>query len=263
MGSRLGQHFLTNNYYAKQLTDSVGVRPNETIVEIGPGKGALTKHLLATGSAVIAVEKDETLAALLHETFAAEIASGQLRIVTGDVRDFDPMDYGLRTTNYVLAANIPYYITGEIIRQFLSAPHQPRAMALLIQKEVAERIIARDGKESLLSLSVKAYGTPRIVAKVGKGNFNPPPNVDSSIILIENISRRFFSGFAENAFFDILHASFASKRKLLASNLAKRYGKDRIATAFSTCDVPEKIRAEDLALAQWQRLVTALELDSA
>jgi 16S rRNA (adenine1518-N6/adenine1519-N6)-dimethyltransferase len=263
MGSRLGQHFLTNTYYAKQLTDSVSVRPNETIIEIGPGKGALTKHLLATGSAVIAVEKDETLAALLHETCAAEIASGQLRIITGDVRDVTTENLKLKTKNYCVAANIPYYITGEIIRQFLSAPHQPRAMSLLIQKEVAERIIARDGKESLLSLSVKVYGMPRIISKVGKGNFNPPPKVDSAIICIDDITRASFSGFTEDAFFRMLHAGFASKRKLLARNLSRIYDKNRVESAFSACGINPKVRAEDLSLAQWRDVAIALASVSA
>ncbi len=247
--ARLGQHFLANDYYAKMLADAVAVRPGETIVEIGPGKGALTKHLLATGASVIAVEKDEVLAAALSVLFPA----AQLSVVEGDVRDFAPP-----ACSYVLAANIPYYITGEIIRQFLTATHQPRAMALLIQKEVAERIVARDGKESLLSLSVKAYGTPRIITKVGKGNFNPPPSVDSAIILIENISRARFEHLEENDFFKVLRAGFASKRKILASNLAKTYGKEPVLRAFSACDIEEKARAEDLSLDTWLALARAL-----
>lgn len=243
--ARLGQHFLTNDYYAKVLADAVAVRPGETIVEVGPGKGALTKHLLATGAPVIAVEKDEVLAAALPSLFP----SAHLSVAAGDVRDFTPP-----ACPYVLAANIPYYITGEIIRRFLTAPHQPRAMALLIQKEVAERIVARDGKGSLLSLSVKVFGTPRIIAKVGKGNFNPPPSVDSAIILIEDISRSRFQGIDERAFFDILHAGFAAKRKLLTSNLARTSGKEHILRAFSACGIGEKARAEDLSLEQWLAL---------
>lgn len=247
--ARLGQHFLANDYYAKVLADAVAVRPGETIVEIGPGKGALTKHLLATGASVIAVEKDEVLAAALSVLFPA----AQLSVVEGDVRDFAPP-----ACPYVLAANIPYYITGEIIRQFLTATHQPRAMALLIQKEVAERIIARGGKESLLSLSVKAYGTPRIITKVGKGNFNPPPSVDSAIILVEDISRARLAGISEDDFFALLHAGFAAKRKLLASNVAKVYGKDNVLRAFVSCGINGKARAEDLSLDAWFALTRAL-----
>src|SRR3989344_451270 len=211
-GARLGQHYLTGLWAAHKLAGAVSVRPGEPILEIGPGKGALTKELLATEARVIAVEKDPALVAVLRETFKDELALGKLELIERDVRDFAPGSWnpprGLRFSmprllgmkigrleagSYVLAANIPYYITGEIIRQFLETETQPRAMALLIQKEVADRIIARDKKESIFSLSVKAYGTPKIVAKVSRGNFSPPPNVDSAILLIENISKNFFT----------------------------------------------------------------------
>src|SRR3989344_6346432 len=141
-GARLGQHFLTGAWAARKLVEAVGVRPGETILEIGPGKGALTRELIATGGHVLAIEKDEMLAQGLSTTFAAEIESGALHVVTDDVRNFDPRSWKLEAGSYVLAANIPYYITGEIIRQFLETSVQPRAMALLIQKEVADRIIA-------------------------------------------------------------------------------------------------------------------------
>ena len=202
VGARLGQHFLTGLWAAKQLAEAVGVRASETILEIGPGKGALTRELLATGAPVIAVEKDESLAQELHTTFAEEIRAGKFEIVVEDIRNVSAETLGLNT--YVLAANIPYYITGEIIRQFLETDIQPRAMALLVQKEVAERILARDHKESILSLSVKAYGTPKIVAKVPRGNFSPPPLVDSAILLVSGISKKFFTDVDEDAFFKVV-----------------------------------------------------------
>jgi len=253
MGMRLGQHFLTGTWAARALTNAVDVQDGEAIVEIGPGKGALTKELLSTGARVVAIEKDEALAARLEEQFAGEIRSGQLKIIADDVRNFEPAHLHLK--RYVVAANIPYYITGEIIRQFLTTNRQPRAMALLVQKEVAERIIARDGKESILSLSVKAYGTPKLVAKVSRGNFSPPPSVDSAILLIRNISRDFFADVDEKRFFDVIHAGFASKRKQLAGNLKKHFGDS---SALALANFPEKVRAEDLALAAWGKITAAL-----
>ena len=247
--ARLGQHFLANDYYAKVLAETIAIRPGESIIEVGPGKGALTKHLLATGAPVIAIEKDEALAAQLPALFEKT----SLTIRTEDIRDFVPPH-----VPYVVAANIPYYITGEIIRQFLTAAHQPRAMALLIQKEVAERIVARDGKESILSLSVKAFGTPRIITKVGKGNFNPPPSVDSAIILIENISHTSFETVSESLFFDVVHAGFAAKRKILAGNLAKKFDAVRVRTAFENNELDAKVRAEDVPLSTWLKLAEAL-----
>ncbi len=255
-GARLGQHFLNADWVARDLTKSVNVRDGETILEIGPGTGVLTRHLLKTGAPVVAIEKDEVLVARLRETFAEEIAQDTLSLVEGDVRDAAPEKL-LPSNSYVLAANIPYYITGEIIRLFLTAKKQPRAAALLIQKEVAERIVARDAKESILSLSVKAYGTPKIIAKVPAGCFNPPPSVDSAIILIENISRNFFSTTSEENFFKVVKAGFASKRKMLAGNLKKMF--PDAAGMLRSLGLDEKVRAEDVALKEWRSIVEKLE----
>lgn len=249
-GARLGQHFLNAPWVARDLIASLDIQKDETILEIGPGKGALTGALLATGNTVVAIEKDEALAAHLRELFAPEITTGQFTLIEGDVRDFDPAK--TIPGSYVLAANIPYYITGEIIRQFLETTHQPRAMALLIQKEVAERVVARDKKESILSLSVKAYGTPSIVAKVPQGCFNPPPSVDSAILLVKNISRDFFKRFSEKDFFTVVRAGFAAKRKLLAGNLSKVFPDAR--TALTTSNIAENARAEDVPLEKWGTL---------
>ena len=254
----MGQHFLTNVHFAAKLTEAVGVRTGETILEVGPGKGALTRELLKRGP-VIAIEKDGALVGALQKTFADDISSGNLRVVPEDIRNISPETLGLQ--KYVVAANIPYYITGEIIRQFLTASVQPRAMALLVQKEVTERILARDKKESILSLSVKVYGAPRIVAKVGRGNFSPPPSVDSAVLLISDISRSRFANIDEELFFKVVRAGFSSKRKFLASNLSV-FGKDAVAAAFASCGIPEKSRAEDIALEQWLELSRCLDRES-
>ncbi len=251
-GARLGQHFLTNAGYAAKLATAVNIGGGDTVLEIGPGKGMLTAALLAISARVIAVEKDEALVAFLREKFSEEIARGKFDIIEGDIRDFDP---NILTGEYALAANIPYYITGEIIRQFLTAAHQPRTMALLVQKEVIERIVARDGKESILSLSVKAYGSPRIAAKVGRGNFSPPPSVDSAILVVDHISKNFFDTISEEQFFRVVRAGFGSKRKMLANNLSVVVGKERVATVLAAAGITEKARAEDVDLAQWKRLV--------
>ncbi len=252
-GARLGQHFLTGLWAARALARAAAPQPGETVVEVGPGKGALTKELLATGAHVVAIEKDEALVTRLRGVFAPEIASGALTLIEGDVRDFKPS-----SGPYVVAANIPYYITGEIIRLFLEAERQPDVLALLVQKEVAERVVARDGKESILSLSVKAYGKPRVVAKVSRGNFSPPPQVDSAILLIEEVSRAFFDDITEQDFFTVVRAGFASKRKFLANNLAVAFGKDAARAALAACALSEKVRAEDVPLGQWRELTKQL-----
>lgn len=252
-GAKLGQHFLNAQWVARDLVKCVHIN-DEPVIEVGPGRGALTRELLAQGARVIAIEKDTELVPVLQETFKDEIYKKQLTVVEGDIRDVKPDS--LEIGKYVVAANIPYYITGEIIRHFLTAPQQPRAMSLLIQKEVAERIVARDNKESILSLSVKAFGKPSIVAKVPAGCFNPPPRVDSAILLVENISRDFFDTIKEEDFFKIIKAGFASKRKMLAGNLKELFGDS--AAVLAKYNINPKVRAEDLQLDQWKSLAAEL-----
>jgi 16S rRNA (adenine1518-N6/adenine1519-N6)-dimethyltransferase len=256
-GARLGQHFLSGTWAAHKLAAAVPTTSNETILEIGPGTGILTRALLASGTRVVAIEKDEQLVAQLRKTFAGEIASGALTLVEADIRDIAPERLGLSAGEYVVAANIPYYITGEIIRQFLSTDAQPRAMALLVQKEVAERIVARDNKQSILSISVKAYGHPKIVAKVSRGNFSPPPSVDSAILLIENISKDFFASVDERLFFSVVRAGFAHKRKVLVSNLVTKFGA-KAREVCARCEISATARAEDVSLETLKMLAQRL-----
>lgn len=249
---KLGQHLLTNPQVSARVADAAGVGRGTVVLEVGPGKGALTKELLGRGAHVIAVEKDPTMVAALKEVCATEIKNKQLTLVESDARDYLRTTHHLRrTTPYVVAANIPYYITGELLRTFLTAEHQPQAIALLVQKEVAERI-AREKKESILSLSVKAYGTPRYISTVKRGNFAPPPKVDSAVLAITDISRKNFEHVSEESFFSVVKAGFGQKRKTLAGNLKRVFG--------DTFGVPEKVRAEDVPLAQWLSIARQLHV---
>jgi len=210
----------------------------------------------------------------LSETFAQEINNKQLTLIEGDVLEFDPATYfrhfllkeNLPSTNllilprpdtqedksYKLVANIPYYITGAILSQFLSHTHQPSCMVVLVQKEVAERACARDGKESLLSLSVKVYGDPKVYYRVSRGSFNPAPNVDSAVLQIKNISRNNFKNqYHEAMFFKLIHAGFAHKRKFAISNIKNIFPTADILSLFKEADLSEKVRAEDVTLDTW------------
>lgn len=275
MGARLGQHFLIHSWAARALAHAVRTLPGEPIVEIGPGKGVLTRELLALGNPakttagrspdpshgegfrVIAIEKDGALVMKLRETFPEALASGQLELVEADIRDVNLGTPSLRAGGYTVAANIPYYITGEIIRQFLENAVQPRAMALLIQKEVARRITSEKG--SILSISVRAYGTPRIVDTVSRRHFSPPPSVDSAILAIDNISKAFFADISEEQFFAVVRAGFASKRKMLANNLSNKFPRERVLDAFAKAEIPLTARAEDIVLKQWKSLAKFLQ----
>jgi 16S rRNA (adenine1518-N6/adenine1519-N6)-dimethyltransferase len=259
----LGQHFLKSSSALKKIVDAASVTSDDTILEIGPGTGALTELLLVTAKKVIAIEKDRELIPLLEEKFAKEIAAGKLQLLEADILTFDPSLFrpGLKSLkSYKLVANIPYYITGAIIEKFLSTACQPALMVLLIQKEVAERIVARDGKESILSTAVKAYGKPKIIAKVPPGAFVPPPTVDSAILSIEGISREFFKNTDEKLFFAVMKSVFGKKRKQIGGSLAEfLQNKDLALSALAKAGIDSKTRPEDIALPTWKILIQALE----
>jgi len=262
----LGQHFLNSKTAIDAIVCAADISKGDTILEIGPGKGVLTEKLLAFAKHVIAIEKDGRLIDLLKEKFAKEIHEGRLTLVHEDILEFDPSRHKLKALNYKLVANIPYYITGKILRQFLGSETNPAKMVLLLQKEVADRIIARPvrtgkagvgKKESILSISVKAYGTPKYVKKVPAGCFTPPPKVDSAIISIENISKKFFrSKMEEERFFDLVKIGFSHKRKLLLSNLSENFNKKELCTVFEKCGIHLNSRAEDLSAEDWRCITT-------
>jgi len=240
----LGQNFLMHARIAARIAQNAGLTKKSIVFEIGPGTGMLTRELLPQARKVIALEADHELVEKLREDFSGEVAEGRLELRSGDVRAFDPAEL---PRGYALVANIPYYLTGEIIRLFLETRNQPTSMTLLVQKEVAERI-ARAKKESILSLSVKAYGEPKYLFTVPRGAFVPAPNVDSAVLTITNISRKNFSTPAcEKKFFNLIHAGFAHKRKYVRNNLTD--------AGFTAGDIPEKARAEDLTLTDWLGLV--------
>lgn len=245
----LGQHFLHNPFYLSLIADTANIKEGEHVLEVGPGEGALTRELLLRGAKVVAIEKDHRLIPVLKETFAPEIENGRLSLVEGDALELSPADVKIRGS-YKVVANIPYYITGALIKKFLSQMKPATSLVLLVQKEVAQRI-AREKKESILSLSVKVYGEPRYIKTVPRGAFNPPPQVDSAILAVEGVSRKHFKNSAAEAkFFALLKAGFGQKRKFLKRNLEKLLGADA-ETAFKKGNIPDNARAEDLSLSQW------------
>jgi 16S rRNA (adenine1518-N6/adenine1519-N6)-dimethyltransferase len=253
----LGQNFLKNDGVLQKIADAGELSSGDIVLEVGPGEGALTKKLLEKAGKVIAVEKDHRLISILQEKFSKEIAENKFEIFEGDILESDAEKWGIKDGQFKIIANIPYYITGQFFRKFLSGPVKPTKMVILVQKEIAERIVARDGKESLLSISIKAYGEPKIVAKVSKGSFVPAPKVDSAVILIDNISNKKFTEakISEEKFFEILRAGFAHKRKLLISNLKEKFQEEKggknLQQIFSSAGLDPKIRAEDVPLEKW------------
>jgi 16S rRNA (adenine1518-N6/adenine1519-N6)-dimethyltransferase len=244
----LGQNFLMHRQTAERIVGAAGVRSEDTVLEIGPGTGMLTRALLDTAKKVIAVEADLELIPQLETKFMTEIEEGRLILVQDDVRAYDPASVD---GAYKLVANIPYYITGELIRKFLTAKHKPASITFLVQKEVAVRI-ARSKKESLLSLSVKAFGMPIYRFTVPKGAFSPAPTIDSAVLSITDIHTPFSSENEESRFFEILHAGFAHKRKQLGKNLEEFFEISSIMEALEYLHLSRTVRAEDVPLEAWK-----------
>jgi len=267
---------LINPKIAERIAVESGITKDDTVLEIGPGTGKLTEHLLKRAKKVVAVEKDRDLFEELHKKFKKEIEANTLVLACEDILKFDikktilgflsgPRPSGSLSQPdhsknpkqffYKVVANIPYNITGAILKKFLAGSdadsQQPDSLTFLVQREVAERIMAKDGKESLLSISVKAYGVPRILFRVGKGNFYPSPKVDSAVITIQKISREIFKKHKidEEKFWKIVRAGFAHKRKKLKGNL-----KNIISDKNSQFLVISGKRAEDLSLKEWINL---------
>lgn len=250
----LGQNFLISPRIVDSIVMAGELKIGELVIEIGPGKGVLTEKLLAAGARVKAIEKDDRLIPVLTEKFAAEIKDRRFELIHADVLE-TPIEKLRIESSYKVIANIPYYITGAIIRNFLSSKAKPECMILMVQKEVATRVIARDGKESILSLSVKAFAKPELVVNVSRGNFFPIPNVDSAVIKLTNIHNPFKDAATEERFFEIVKAGFAQKRKKLSSNLSSVMAKEEISQKFKALQIEENARAEDLALDKWIALV--------
>lgn len=245
----LGQNFLKSEVALRQIIEAGEIKKDDVILEIGPGKGALTEKLLEKAGTVIAIEKDRELFEFLKEKFVKEIENNTLMLACEDILQFKVESYKVKS--YKVIANIPYNITGAILKKFLTEKNQPERMVLMVQHEVATRIVARDSKESILSTSVKAYGEPKMVMKVDKRYFSPAPKVNSAIISIKNISRKIFTenNISEEKFWEVVKAGFAHKRKKLSGNLKG------VCTEENLKPFADK-RAEDLKLLDWIKLLS-------
>lgn len=244
----LGQNFLKNTTIIKKMvSECVFIAKNHTnkhkkdvsVLEIGPGTGALTEYLLETGLNITAVETDDRAIPLLKSKFASYIDKKIFNVLHEDIRTFD-----IRKMKkpYIVVANIPYYLTGYIMRKFLESDNQPVAMILMVQKEVALRVL--DKKNSLASLGVVTYGTPRILTHVSKGNFVPSPKVDSSVLIIEDIKNNMFQNKKEELmYWELAKKAFGNKRKQLGGTILKNIQDEKLNQY--TKKRPEDLKAED------------------
>lgn len=256
----LGQNFLRDKTALARIIVAADLGGAENILEIGPGEGVLTERLLEKAGRVLAVEKDEALAAKLQTQnlkFKTKIENEKLKIISQDILEINlpKLLEENHFTQYRLVANIPYYITGKIIRLFLETQYQPELIVLLTQKEVAERIAEKDGKRSILSLAIGLFGQAKIVAYVPKESFYPAPKVASAIVKIVPHSRRRLKE-ESLKLMRIIKIGFASPRKTLLNNLAAGLKKEKNALEkiLIDSDIASDSRAETLSLEQWIKL---------
>lgn len=223
MGQRLGQHFLINAEKLQKIADALEINEGDVVIEVGPGHGELTQYLLSAGARVTALERDKALIDPLKERFA----SSDFEVIEGNALELLPMvveELEQTKTPYMIAGNIPYYITGFLLRVIEGLVHKPTRVVLTIQKEVAERICARPPHMNLLAASVQYWANASIVDIVPKQDFNPPPKVDSATIRLDVHPMEGDS----RAYYAFIKKIFAQPRKTMANNLAGKGG-DKVA----------------------------------
>ena len=255
----LGQNFLVDESALNKVTAAAEIGPQSDVLEIGAGLGSLTRRLAAAARQVVAVELDGELFPILRETLAP---FNNVRLVQGDMLELDPAAL-LQQPGYVVAANIPYYITSAIIRHLLEAAVRPARVVLTVQKEVARRICAQAGDLSLLALSVQVFGAARTAAQIPAGSFYPAPDVDSSVVRIDLYPTPRVSESDLDLFFKVIRAGFSQKRKTLRNALSAGLQMEAGQTAalLNRAAIDPQRRAETVDIPEWARLIQELKAE--
>lgn len=256
----LGQHFLVNSDVLETVVAAADLTPDDTVIEVGPGLGLLTRELAAKAGWVIAIELDDKLADALSKSLDG---FDNVVIINRDILGSDPemllregsADIPPAMNSYKVVANLPYYITSPVIRHFLEASVKPEVMVLMVQKEVAETITARPGRCSLLSISVQFYGRPEIITYVPASSFYPEPEVDSAVLRIDVYAAPPVDVDTEG-FFRMVRAGFAASRKQLINSLSQglELPKEAIRSLLGSAGIDPQRRAETLTIGEWARL---------
>jgi len=253
----LGQHFLVDETVLDTIVAAAELGPADTVMEVGPGLGVLTRALAARARRVIAVELDDKLYGTLQKTLADR---PNVTLVHGDILQQDPAALigfdGRDGAGYKVVANLPYYITSPVLRHFLEAALPPRLMVVMVQEEVAEQIVAAPGQMSLLAVSVQFYGKAVIVGRVPAGAFQPPPKVGSAILKIQVHPQPSIAVDDVDAFFRLVRAGFTTPRKQIVNALMRGLGQTREAALayLERSAIAPTRRAETLTLEEWAAL---------
>lgn len=246
----LGQHWLRDREILAAIADDANLSKDDTVLEIGPGLGTLTSELLRQAGKVIAVEFDRDLARKLPGQFPGT----SLEVVNGDILSFDLTKL---PKGYKVVANVPYYITSKIVRALMTSTNRPGVAVLLVQKEVAERIVADLGDMSILAIATQVYAEASLGVEVPKEYFTPPPKVDSQVVILETRPFPLVAPEDEKNFFRLVKAGFSAKRKKLRSSLAGGLALDKqaVEALLTAASISPDARAEDLTIEDWCRLM--------
>jgi 16S rRNA (adenine1518-N6/adenine1519-N6)-dimethyltransferase len=245
----LGQHWLNDHLALEAITEAANIKASDTVLEIGPGHGALTRYLTSQAERVIAVELDPEL----FEKLPSKVPAKNLEVIRADILRFD---FGSLPAGYKVVANIPYYLTSNLLRVLSESSNPPQLMVLLVQKEVAQRVAAQPGQMSLLSVSVQLYYHAELSIIVPAKLFIPPPKVDSQVVVLTRHQKPLFSGLDSKTFFRIVKAGFAGRRKMLRSSLAAglQISKQDTDQLLLNAGVDGNLRAQNLSLQDWHRI---------
>ncbi|MFH1652353.1 MAG: 16S rRNA (adenine(1518)-N(6)/adenine(1519)-N(6))-dimethyltransferase RsmA [Chloroflexota bacterium] len=246
----LGQHFLVDAAVLQLIVDTAALTSEDTVIEVGPGLGVLTRELAERAGRLYAIELDDRLAEILRRNLAS---LPNVTVMNENVLDVDPASLIPEGTPYRVVANLPYYITSPVLRHFLEARHRPDKLLVMVQKEVAEVITAAAGQRSLLSIGVQLYGRPEIVSRVPAAAFYPPPKVDSALLKIDVYPGPAVPVDDVKGFFHIVRAGFTTPRKQLANSLAKGLAADKapVKALLDKAGIDPQRRAETLTLEEW------------
>jgi 16S rRNA (adenine1518-N6/adenine1519-N6)-dimethyltransferase len=257
----LGQHFLLDEFILSDLADACGLTEHDTVLEIGAGPGGLTEELAQRAGLVAAVEIDEELAGLSRRRLADH---ENICIVAADVLDYTPIELLEEcggTAPYVATGNLPYYITQPVVRRLLEADPAPERIVVLVQREVARRMVGGPGRESLLSISIKCYGIPEALFDVPPSAFWPPPKVQSAAVRIVRLPEPFVPREELPRFFNLLRAGYSEPRKQLHNALRNAFGIPDAAAQelLEDASIDAAARAQHIELPDWRRLFEVVE----
>jgi 16S rRNA (adenine1518-N6/adenine1519-N6)-dimethyltransferase len=254
----LGQNFLVNQVILEKVVAAAELTSDDTVLEIGAGLGTLTERLAQTAGRVIAVELDERLMAVLRDTLSE---FENVSMVQGDILELDPAQLIAPAACYKVVANLPYYITSAVLRHLLEANLRPLRLVITVQREVAERIVAQPGDMSLLAVSVQFYGRPQILFRIRPGSFYPAPDVESAVVRVDMYKAPPVAVEDVDAFFRVVKAGFAQRRKQLRNTLAGglRLPPEEVTAKLHEVGVDSKRRAQTLSLEEWARVTQTLK----